>query len=178
MKPNWKRWETSKCYTSLLVCIKTRRRCNLVWLVWVCCSSTVYFAILQLLGSLQNDEDGGHDVGNATSHSCNCSKEEKYYTCGTHFNSCLCPTLRNSIVQLPLLRFSWKGSSFDMIFSSKPLGLNIQAMVDPRHTWTIPGLDAGLSVELFFHSNCSWFYFGLEKNSVTCWGLIVHHFPV
>ena len=35
-------------------------------------------------------------------------------------------------------------------FSSKPLALNMQAMVDPRHTWTIPGLDAGLSVELFF----------------------------
>ena len=26
----------------------------------------------------------------------------------------------------------------------------MQAMVGPRHTWTISGLDAGLSVELFF----------------------------
>ena len=119
MKPNWKRWETSECDTSLVVCIKTRRRCKLVWLVWVCGSSTVSFAILQLLGSLQNDEDGSHGVGNATSHSCNCSKEEKYYSCRTHFNSCLCPALRNSIVLLPLLRFSWKGSSFDIIFFFK-----------------------------------------------------------
>ena len=72
----------------LVVCIKETVQACLVSLSLLQFLSTVFFAFLQLLGSLQNAEDGGR--GNATSYSCNCLKEEKYHTFGTHFNSCLC----------------------------------------------------------------------------------------